>query len=70
MNKILGKIVGKNKVPINILQYADDTIFFGEATMQNVKIITYISFLEINSEYTIFLKLKNKAKFHVPNNII
>ena len=35
-------LVGKNKVPINILQYADDTIFFGEATMQNVKTIKSI----------------------------
>ena len=30
-------LVGKNKVPVNILQYADDTIFFGEASMENVK---------------------------------
>ena len=30
-------MVGKNKVPMNILQYADDTIFFGEASMENVK---------------------------------
>ena len=34
--------VGKDKTPINILQYADDTIFFGEATMQNVKTIKSI----------------------------
>jgi len=32
-------LVGKNKTPINILQYTDDTIFFGETTMQNVKTI-------------------------------
>jgi len=30
-------LVGKNKVLANILQYADDTIFFGEASMENVK---------------------------------
>jgi len=34
--------VGKDKTSINILQYADDTIFFGEATMQNVKTIKSI----------------------------
>ena len=34
--------VGKDRTPINILQYADDTIFFGEATMQNVKTIKSI----------------------------
>ena len=32
-------LVGKNKVPVNILQYADDTIFFGEASMDNVKTV-------------------------------
>ena len=32
-------LVGKNKELVNILQYANDTIFFGEATMQNVKTI-------------------------------
>ena len=26
-------LVGKNKVPVDILQYADDTVFFGEASM-------------------------------------
>jgi len=35
-------LVGKNKEPVSILQYADDTIFFGEATMQNVKVIKTI----------------------------
>ena len=35
-------LVGKNNIPVNILQYADDTIFFGEATMQNVKTIKSI----------------------------
>ena len=34
--------MGKNKVPVTILQYADDTIFFGEATLQNVKVIKAI----------------------------
>lgn len=32
-------MVGKKNEPINILQYADDTILFGEATMLNVKTI-------------------------------
>ena len=35
-------LVGKNKTPVNILQYADDTIFFGQVTMQNVKAIKSI----------------------------
>ena len=35
-------LLGKNHTPVNILQYADDTIFFGEATMQNVKTIKSI----------------------------
>ena len=35
-------LVGKNNIPVNILQYADNTIFFGEATMQNVKTIKSI----------------------------
>ena len=41
VNKTLFKcfLVGKNNEPVNILQYADDTIFFGEATMENVKVI-------------------------------
>ena len=29
-------LVGKKKEPINILQYADDTIFVGEAAWENV----------------------------------
>ena len=35
-------LVGRNNTPVNILQYADDTIFSGEATMQNVKTIKSI----------------------------
>lgn len=34
--------MGANNVEINILQYADDTIFFGEATMENVNAIKVI----------------------------
>ena len=34
--------VGRDKVDVNILQYADDTIFFGEATMENIKAIKII----------------------------
>ena len=29
-------LVGKDNVPVSILQYADDTIFFVEASLQNV----------------------------------
>lgn len=28
--------MGRNEVEISILQYADDIVFFGDATMQNV----------------------------------
>ena len=35
-------MVGKNKVPVNILQFADGTIFFGEASMENVSVIKAI----------------------------
>jgi len=35
-------MVGKKKVPVNILQFADDTIFFGEPSMDNVKAIKAI----------------------------
>jgi len=38
-NLFRGFPVGSNKVEISILQYADDTIFFGEASMENVKAI-------------------------------
>ena len=31
--------VGTNSEPVNILQYADDTIFLGDATLKNVKTI-------------------------------
>ena len=36
-NLFHGFSVGKNNVEVSILQYVDDTIFFGEATMENVK---------------------------------
>ena len=38
-NLYKGYLVGANNVPISILQYADDTIFFGEACMENVEAI-------------------------------
>ena len=38
-NMYKGYLVGANNVPISILQYADDTIFFGEASMENVEAI-------------------------------
>nr|KYP75768.1 hypothetical protein KK1_019969 [Cajanus cajan] len=34
--KFVGYQVGEKKVPVSLLQYADDTIFIGEATMENV----------------------------------
>ena len=34
--------VGKDKVDVNILQYADDTIFFVEASVENIKAIKAI----------------------------
>ena len=37
-----GFTVGSNKVDISILQYADDTIFFAEASMENIKAIKAI----------------------------
>ena len=33
-------MVGKKKIPVNILQFADDTIFFGEPSMDNVQVYT------------------------------
>ena len=41
-NLFRGFLVGRNNVEISILQYADDTIFFGEASMENVKAIKVI----------------------------
>ena len=32
-------LVGKKKIPINMLQFANDTIFFGEPSMDNVTLI-------------------------------
>ena len=37
-NMLHGFLVGREKVEINILQYADDTIFFGVASMENVRV--------------------------------
>ena len=37
-----GFLVGTNKVEVSLLQYADDTIFLGEATMENVRAIKAI----------------------------
>jgi len=36
-NLFCGFLVGKNNVEVSILQYVDDTIFFGETSMKNVK---------------------------------
>ena len=41
-NMYKGLLVGSNNVSISILHYADDTIFFGEASMENVKDIKAI----------------------------
>ena len=55
-NLFRGFLVGRNNVEISILQYANATIFFGEASMKNVKAIKVIlrsfelvSGLKINS---------------------
>ena len=32
-------LVGKQKEPINILQYADDTVFIGQASLENVLVL-------------------------------
>ena len=32
-------LVGKQKEPINILQYADDTVFIGQASLENVIVL-------------------------------
>ena len=34
--------MGSHKVSISLLQYADDTIFFGEATLENINAIKSI----------------------------
>ena len=34
--------MGKDGIEISILQYADDTIFFCEASMQNLKVLKAI----------------------------
>ena len=38
-NQFKGLLVGRSSVEISILWYADHTIFFGEASMQNVRVI-------------------------------
>ena len=35
-------LVGNNKVSVDVLQYVDDTIFFGKASMENVKVVKVI----------------------------
>ena len=34
--------MGRNEVEVSILQYADDTLFFGKASMENVKAVKVI----------------------------
>ena len=41
-NLFQGFLVGRNEVQVSILQYADDTLFFGKASMENVKAIKVI----------------------------
>ena len=38
-NLFQGFLVGRNEVKVSILQYADDIIFFGKTSMENVKVI-------------------------------
>lgn len=35
-NMLASLLVWENEVPVNLLQYADNTIFIGEASLQNV----------------------------------
>jgi len=38
-NQFKRLLVGRNLVEISIFQYTDDTIFFGESSMQNLRAI-------------------------------
>ena len=38
-NLFQGFMVGRNNVDINLLQYADDMVFFGKTILVNVKAI-------------------------------
>jgi len=38
-NQFKGLLVRRNQVEISIMQYTDDTIFFGEASIENVRVI-------------------------------
>ena len=64
--------VGSNKVEISILQFADDTIFFGKANMENVKTIKAIlrSFELVSGLKINFAKSSFGAgsSFHLPGN--
>ena len=60
--------VGRHKEEVNILQYADDTLFFGTATMDNVKVLKSIlrcfemvSGLNINSLGSKMSNLESKV---------
>ena len=41
-NLFQGLLVGRNEMEVSILQYADDTIFFGKTSMENFKAIKVI----------------------------
>jgi len=41
-NLYKGFTIASSEVSISLLQYADDTIFFGEASMENVKVLKAI----------------------------
>ena len=62
--------MGKDGIEISILQYADDTIFFNETSMQNVKvfkeilrIFEMVSGLKINYAKSQFGAIRKSAQW-------
>ena len=55
--------IGKDEVDISLLQYADDTIFFGKASLENVKAIKVLlrSFELVSRLRITFAKSKFRA---------
>ena len=63
-----GFLVGINKVEVSILQYADDMIFFGEETMENVRAIkAMLRAFELVSGLKINFAKSNFGAFGVPD---
>ena len=61
-NLFKGYLVGNDGVNISLLQYADDTIFFGEATKDNVIA------LQSHSTHMYHLQLSNSQKKMKPSH--